>query len=241
MIITSKDNKYIKDLRKLNEKKYRDKNKKFLVEGIHLVKEAYKTGNLLEILLVDDDYNDIDVKKTFITSEVMKSISSLETPYNVIGVCAFKEDESYGEKILILDGLQDPGNIGTIIRSAVAFNIDTIVLSEGCVDVYNSKVLRASQGMNFHINILKKELNSFILSLKEKDYLIYGTNVKNGEKIKSARNSSKYAIIVGNEGNGVSSDIQKLCDKNIYIEMNKKCESLNVAVATSILLYELSN
>ena len=240
MIISSLDNKTIKDLRKLNEKKYRDKEKKFLIEGEHLVKEAYKANLLEEVILWDFDV-DYDVKKTFVSENVMKSLSNLNTPYNIIGLCKMKYEEiDYGNKILILDNVQDPGNLGTIIRSSVAFNVDTLIISDTSVDLYNSKVLRASQGMNFHINIVRRNIEKEIINLKEKKYKIYGTNVRDGIDIKNVEKNNKYAIIMGNEGSGMSKNIEKLCDKNIYVNINKKCESLNVSVAASIILYELS-
>mgnify|MGYP004460893335 FL=1 len=241
-MIESLDNKKIKELRKLKDKKYRDKEKKYLVEGIHLVLEAYKKGDLLEIILGENEDVDILVSKVYVSNQILKSLSSLETPYKVIGVCKYpNEDLELGDKLLILDGVQDPGNLGTIIRSSVAFNISTVVLGNNCVDLYNSKVIRACQGMNFHINIIRRDLKDFITNIKKEDYYILGTNVNDGSDLKSISNLSKYAIIMGNEGNGVSKEIQDMCDKNIYIKMNDKCESLNVAVATSIILYELDN
>lgn len=238
-MIESIDNKRIKEIRKLKEKKNRDKEKKYIIEGIHLVNEAYKSGHLLEVFTTSDEY-DLDVKTTLINDSVMKSISVLETPYNIIGVCKYSEEKEIGNKILLLDNIQDPGNLGTIIRSAVAFNIDTIVLNNLSVDLYNSKVLRASQGNNFYINILRKDLKEFIPFLKENKYEIYSTNVENGTELKNIKFGKKYAIIMGNEGQGVSKELQELSDKNIYINVNDNCESLNVAVATSIILYELN-
>lgn len=241
-MIGSLDNKKIKELRKLKDKKYRDKEKKYLVEGIHLVLEAYKKGDLLEIILGENEDVDILVSKVYVSNQILKSLSSLETPYKIIGVCKYpNEDLELGDKLLILDGVQDPGNLGTIIRSSVAFNISTVVLGNNCVDLYNSKVIRACQGMNFHINIIRRDLKDFMTNIKKEDYYILGTNVNDGSDLKSISNLSKYAIIMGNEGNGVSKEIQDMCDRNIYIKMNDKCESLNVAVATSIILYELDN
>ena len=241
-MIGSLDNKKIKELRKLKNKKYRDKEKKYLVEGIHLVLEAYKKGDLLEIILGENEDVDILVSKVYVSNQILKSLSSLETPYKIIGVCKYpNEDLELGDKLLILDGVQDPGNLGTIIRSSVAFNISTVVLGNNCVDLYNSKVIRACQGMNFHINIIRRDLKDFIKNIKKEDYYILGTNVNDGSDLKSISNLSKYAIIMGNEGNGVSKEIQDMCDRNIYIKMNDKCESLNVTVATSIILYELDN
>lgn len=238
MLIESIDNKKIKSLRKLHNKKYRDEEKKFLVEGIHLVKEAYNSGNLIEVILLDGEEIDIDTNITYATKNVIKSLSELETPYNVIGVCKYSDEKEPGNKILMLDNIQDPGNLGTIIRSSVAFNIDTIILSETSVDLYNSKVLRGCQGMNFHINIIRDNLKKYINELKEKNYTIYTTDVNNGKELKNIKKSNKYVIIMGNEGNGVSKEISDLSDERIYIDMNKNCESLNVAVATSIILYE---
>ena len=107
------------------------------------------------------------------------------------------------------------------------------------VDLYNSKVIRSTQGMIFNMNIIRDDISNTIKLLKDNGYIIYGTNVTNGIDIKDVKNDEKYAIIMGNEGNGISPEVSSLVDKNIYIKMNEKCESLNVAVATSILLYEL--
>ena len=228
-----------KDLKKLNQKKYRDKTNLFLIEGEHLVKEAYQTGNLKELLVLDGSSYNFDVPTNFVTSNVMSFISSLETPTDIIGICSKPCGAINGNHILILDEIQDPGNLGTIIRSSVAFNVDTIVISEKCADVYSPKVVRASQGMLFHINIVQGSLYEIIPNLKEKGYQILGTKVTDGNDIKTIAKNKKFAIIMGNEGSGVKSDILDLCDKYVYITMNDNCESLNVAVATSIILYEL--
>ena len=239
MLYSSIDNKKIKELKKLNQKKYRDLTGTFLVEGKHLVKEAYKAGCLKEILLEEDTKFTCDVETNYVTKSVMKYITSLDTPSNMVGVCIKKESKINGNKILILDELQDPGNLGTIIRSAVAFNIDTIVISKDSADVYSSKVLRASQGMIFNVNIVIADLKDTINDLKKENYKILGTKVNGGKEIKTLEKALKFAIIVGNEGNGVKEELLNMCDNFIYIKMNDTCESLNVAVATSIILYEL--
>jgi TrmH family RNA methyltransferase len=240
VLISSIENNKIKEISKLNIKKYREESNKFIVEGFHLVEEAYKSNALEEILMLEDEHIDYSLPITYVTKEVMKKITSLETIPSIIGICKMIENTNIGERVLILDGIQDPGNLGTIIRSSVAFNIDTIVLSNDTVDLYNSKVLRATQGMLFQINILRRDLLNFISELKSKDYKIYSTNVVNGNDISNVKKHNKYAIIVGNEGNGIKKDIQDLSDENIYIKMNEKCESLNVGVATGIILYELN-
>ncbi len=239
MIITSTTNSKIKYLLKLKQKKFRDLNNEYLVEGEHLLKECYKSKTLKEIFLTTMPKDNIDIKVTLVTNEIMKKLSSLETPPKVIGLCHKNiSNEIIGEKILLLDNIQDPGNLGTIIRSSKAFNIDTLVLSNDTVDLYNSKVLRATQGIYNYLNIVRMDLEKAISIIKEKNIPLYGTNVNNGISIKDI-NTTSYALIVGNEGNGVNTKYQELCDKNIYIPMNKGVESLNVSVATSIILYEL--
>lgn len=240
MLYTSTQNEKIKNLRKLNNKKYRDENSLFLIEGEHLVLEAYKNGYLKELLLEENTSLSINVPTSYLTRNVMKFISELDNPSNIMGVCTkLVGQEELRNKILVLDNVQDPGNLGTIIRSAVAFNIDTIILSDDTVDLYNSKVIRASQGMIFKINIVRKSLLVVIPNLKKQGYKIYTTNVKNGKSLKNVEKVSKFAIIMGNEGLGVKESISSLADDFLYIDMAKDCESLNVAVAASIILYEL--
>ena len=242
MIITSVENERIKSLCKLEKKKYRDLTNTYLIEGEHLVIEASKAKVLDEVFILEGNEFDFEVKTTYVSYEVMKKLSSMDTPINIIGLCHKNtKNEIRGNRILLLDELQDPGNLGTIIRSSLAFNVDTIILSENTVDLYNPKVLRATQGMHFHINIISMDSMIAINKLKDDDYLILGTNVVNGEDVREIDHSlkNKFCLVMGNEGNGVREEIQKMCDKNLYINTNKKLESLNVAIACSILLYEL--
>lgn len=238
MLYTSVSNDKIKDLKKLHDKKYRDLKHKFIVEGKHLVEEAYKTGFLEQLIVIEKCNYKLDVDTITVSENVMNYLSSLDTHQEVIGICNQKEMELSGNKVLALDGIQDPGNLGTIIRSAVAFNIDTVLISNDSVDIYNPKVIRASQGMIFKINFVIGDMEDLIVALK-KDYRIYGTKVTNGTDIRNIKLSNKSVIVMGNEGNGVSEEVLDLCDEYIYIGMNNSCESLNVAVATSIILYEL--
>lgn len=239
MLYTSTSNKKIKNIKKLNSKKYRDEFNEFLIEGEHLILEAYKKGYLKELILLEDTNFNLDIETIYVTKEVLKYISELDNPPKIMGICKKIERKDIGNKVVMLDDIQDPGNLGTIIRSCVAFNIDTIILSKNSVDVYNSKVLRATQGMIFNINIIEENLIKVIENLKEKDYRIYATKVNGGKSLKSVEKSEKFAIIMGNEGNGVSKEVLDVCSDYIYIDMNSSCESLNVGVATSIILYEL--
>lgn len=241
MIITSLDNDNVKKWKKLCKKKYRDEFGIYLVEGEHLVEEAYKSGVLDKVIVLDgEDYSYDNI--IYVSYEVMKAISSLDTPNRIMGVCKKNESsELLGKRYLLLDGVQDPGNLGTIVRSAVAFNIDTIVLSDDTVDLYNPKVLRSTQGMIFHTNIIERDLVSVIDELHNMGITVYGTDVNNGIDARELSSLDKvsFALVMGNEGNGVRREVKELCDKNLYINMNENVESLNVGVATSILLYEL--
>ena len=240
MLYSSINNEKIKNIKKLNEKKYRDETNLYLVEGEHLVREAYKNNALEELILLENKNIDINIKTSYITENVLKYISNLDTPNGIIGICKKKNNNLNGNKIVILDNIQDPGNLGTIIRSCVAFNVDTLVLSSDTVDLYNPKVIRATQGMMFKQNIIiSNNLEELILELKQNNYTIYTTNVKNGKSLKTIEKKDRFAIIMGNEGNGVRENLNTLSDEYLYIDMNKNCESLNVAVATSIILYEL--
>lgn len=241
MIITSLNNPTIKEISKLKNKKYRDLTNTYLVEGDHLVEEAYKNNLLTKIILLEDTICNYDIEKIYVTKEVMKKLTELDTPNKIIGIVKKNIPLPIRNKILILDNIQDPGNLGTIIRSSVAFDIDTIVLSPNTVDIYNPKVIRSTQGMIFYTNIITLELKEFINEIKTKNYTIFGTNVRNGKNIKEITLPEKFALVLGNEGQGVSKEIESLCDDNIYIKMSSKCESLNVSVATSILLYEVYN
>ena len=241
MIITSLDNDNVKKWKKLCKKKYRDEFGIYLVEGEHLVEEAYKSGVLDKVIVLDGESYSYD-NIIYVSYDVMKALSSLDTPNRIMGVCKKKESsELLGKRYLLLDGVQDPGNLGTIVRSAVAFNIDTIVLSNDTVDLYNPKVLRSTQGMIFHTNIIECDLVDVINKLHDKNITIYGTDVNNGIDARelSSLDKTSFALVMGNEGNGVRKEVKELCDKNLYINMNENVESLNVGVATSILLYEL--
>ena len=243
MIITSLDNDKVKYYCKLQKKKYRDINNEFVVEGEHLVLEAFKTGVLKEVLLEEGEVLPIDVEQIEVTKEVLKKISTLSSPPKMIGLCEKKIETTIGKRILVVDEIQDPGNLGTIIRSAVAFNIDTIVIGDNTVDVYSPKVVRATQGMLFHVPIVFYSIDKLIPILKKLKIPVLATNVKYGEEVKNLTRDEKqtFALIVGNEGNGVNPKYLELSDKFIYIPMNDVVESLNVAIATSIILYEMDD
>ena len=233
-MIESVNNERVIKYSKLNNKKYRDQEGLFIVEGDHLVEEASKYAEVVEIFTTGDYAN-----ATKVSVPVMKKISGLDNPPKVLAIVKKLEEKSINGNVIILDDIQDPGNLGTIIRSAVAFNIDTIILSNNSVDLYNTKTIRASEGMIFKVNIIRTDLESIINKLKD-NYDIITTDVVSGIELSELKVNAPYAIIMGNEGNGVSENISKLANKRLNIKMNKACESLNVGVATSIILYELN-
>lgn len=242
MLISSTNNNYVKKICRLHHKKYRDETSTYLVCGYHLIEEAQKQDLIEEIILLEGETYETTKKNTSVTPPVMKKLSQLDSIPPIIAVAKKRSTEPITGNTIILENLQDPGNLGTIIRSAKAFNFETIIINKGCVDVYNDKVLRATQGMIFHTNIIiKEDLEQTIKDLKNIGYEVLGTSVRNGENIKNITTNKEYAIIIGNEGQGMSSSLEQLCDKNIYINMNKDCESLNASVAASIIMYEVSN
>lgn len=237
MELTSTSNEKVKYLKKLQQKKYRDSEKLFLIEDEHLVNEALKLNLVKEILTITDEKYNVPTYK--VNDKIIKYLSNQASGAKIIGVCKFLEEHKPKGNMIILDNLQDPGNLGTIIRSAVAFNFDTIVLGSTCVDLYNPKVIRASEGMIFNINILKRNLVSFLEEIKD-EYTLVTTSVINGKSIKDIE-YEKIAIVIGNEGSGVSDVIASKCPNKVYVKMNNKCESLNAGVSASILMYEVNN
>ena len=240
--ITSLNNEYIKYLCKLKEKKARTVEKKFIIEGYHLVNEAYKANILKEILLTEDTNDYTDIVKIKVTEAIIKKISTTVNPQNIIGICdiTFKK-EIKGTKILLLDNINDPGNLGTLIRSSLGFGIETIVLNNDCVDLFNEKVIRASQGAIFKMNIIIDDLKQVITKLKKQGIKVFGTSLNSSQFLQEIDKTSKYAILLGNEANGVKEELLQLTDQNIKIEINNELESLNVAVAGSILMYYFNN
>lgn len=237
-MIESISNEKIKRYSKLLQKKYRDETGLYIVSTDHLVKEALKQNIVQDIFLLDG-YDNRYGNVTYVTEPVMRKLTNLKNLPSVVAIVKKRDSKDIKGNVIMLDGLQDPGNVGTIIRSAVAFNFDTIIVGNNTVDIYNEKVLRASEGMIYNINIIKKDLIDSIMDLKLKGYTIIGTKVDNGKKIEDIT-YEKYAFIVGNEGNGINNEIFDMCDEYIYIDMNKNCESLNVGVASSIVMYEIN-
>jgi len=238
-MIESANNEKIKGYAKLNEKKYREEAGLFLIEGYHLVEEAYKKGIIKEIFILENETIDFQgIQTTIVTERVLKRLSSTVSPPKIIAVCFKLKANQIKGNIIISDDISDPGNLGTIIRSAVAFGYETIIVSSNTVDIYNSKVIRATEGMLFNINIIVANLSEMVKKLKDDGYLIVGTDVKTGTKPSPI--NQKHVLIIGSEARGMSDELLSLTDDNLCISMNPLCESLNAAVSASILMYQLS-
>ena len=239
MIIASLNNSKVKAWNKIKKKKFRDEENSFLIEGDHLVECALNYGVVKEIITTDENYKIPHIPVYYVTSSIMKKLSNQVTGTNIIAVCQKIPERQIQGNVCLLDNIQDPGNLGTIIRSAKAFGIDTLVLSLDTVDLYNDKVIRASEGLLFGLNIIKSDLKTIIKKLKENNYKIYGTNCKEGLELKKVNFAPLSAIIIGNEGRGMKPDLTSLCDEMIHIKIDG--ESLNAAVAASIIFYEVKN
>lgn len=231
IMIESLENSKIKFLLKLKLSKYRKSEQKFICEGAHLVQEARNAGLLIEAYSLEDKEGYIQV-----SVPVMKKLCNTNTVVSEIGLCKMKENTKITDKILILDGIQDPGNMGSLMRSACAFGFKTLFLGTGSVDIFNDKVIRSSQGAIFKLNYQFGDISEFLNKITHK---VYTTNVLEGIPLKKIKAEDKVAVILGNEGNGVSKELQALGLDAIYIPM-QNTESLNVAIAGSIIMYELS-
>lgn len=228
-MIESKQNQSFKLWQKLKLKKHRDAYGLFLIYGSHLVEIAQSKKVVKETITSNPD-----TSGTLISKELMKDLSQTETPYEIMAVCYKKENKQKSNKILILDNVQDPSNVGALLRSASAFGFMHVILSLRSADLYNEKVIRASKGAIFDLYVDRKPLDEAIIKLKEKGYQIIATNQKG--KYEVAVNE-KIALVLGNEGQGVSQEVFDLSDDFITIETDR-VESLNVSVAGAILMHQ---
>lgn len=235
--ITSVQNEKIKSYFKLKQKKERDITNRFLIENEHLIEEALK-ANIVEVLLVLDGTSHKPFENTYIvTEQILDKLSSNVSSVKMIAVCRKFELDIESDKVLLLDTIQDPGNLGTIIRTAHSFGFNKIYLSKDCADIYNDKTIRSTQGAMFFVGLHYVDLKDKINELKRKDYTILATSLHDATNLKDIKKVNKCAIILGNEGKGVKQELLDIADQKVYIEMNE-FESLNVAIAAGIMMYE---
>ncbi|MFC5712727.1 TrmH family RNA methyltransferase [Thalassorhabdus alkalitolerans] len=246
--IESAKNPKIKHIKRLHKRKQREKDNQFFIEGPHLVEEAlHYEAAVQEVFLEEEfsvpsswDFKDIPV--TFVPEAVMKEMSATETPQGVAAVCnmtAVSNLTLEQGRYLFIDGIQDPGNLGTIIRTADAAGLTAVILGEGTVDLYNDKVLRSTQGSVFHLPIVRGDLEDWVEKCKKKNIPVFGTGIEMGTTHTAIEPQETFALLIGNEGSGVSEFLLAKSDQNLYIPIHGKAESLNAAVAAGILLYHL--
>ncbi len=234
-MIESVNNKKIKEYAKLHLKKERDKHGLFIIEGEHMVQEALKANVLKELFLLDGMENSFNFPCNYASQSVLNKLSNQTSSAKIIGICKKLENKINKEnRIILLDTVQDPGNVGTIIRSAYSFGYDCIYLSKGCADIYNPKTIQASQGAIFHIPCIQVDLLEKINNLNIETYATALS--KNHINLQDVHPKKEYAIILGNEGEGIHQNLIDASDYTVKIEMDA-FESLNVAIAASICMY----
>ena len=254
MVISSKDNETIKKLKKLKDKKYRDQENCYIIEGIKLIKEAIQENAKIKLIIICDDCkqeNNIeeDIKYEiakyeciYVTEKIFLSITNVINPQGMLAIIEKKKQDSeinYEDDLfLILDDIQDPGNMGTILRTADSLNLKQIIMSKECADIYNPKVVRSTMGAIFRIKIIQSDnLVKTLKEMKKHKIKIITTSLQTNKKIYDIE-YNKTAIVIGNEANGVSKEILEIADEKVKIPMPGKTESLNASVATAVILYE---
>ena len=247
--ISSPKNEKIKELVKLQTAKGRKKAGMYLLEGEHLVEEAIKERAQIKLIVVTsnrlEDYKNLlaqaDVQVLVVSQDVFHKLSMTETTQGILAVVEIVKQEILPHKgrLIVLDAVQDPGNLGTIVRTADAAGFDAVILGTGTVDLYNDKVLRSMQGSHFHIPVFQANLQEYLLILKEKGVQVAVTALhRNSKDYSDLQGATDVAIVVGNEGQGVSDDVIDLADVVVTIPMFGKAESLNVSIASALLMYK---
>lgn len=252
--ITSRDNQVLKTIRSLHSKKGRAQTGLYFAEGVRLVQEALTfASDKVRLVLVSENYfedNEFYIanldnsgKKIYITNDkIFSDICDTETPQGIAAVLKMPNeaapDFSAMNYVLVLDGVAEPGNMGTIIRTAEAAGIDAIFLMKGCVDIYSPKVVRSAMGSVFRTNFFKSDIDA-LENLKAKGFKIAATALYNSTPIENAVFEGKRAIVIGNEARGVSNEVLSIADISVRIDMCGKVESLNAAVAAGITMYML--
>lgn len=243
-VISSKDNTRIKNYRKLHTAKGRKKSNQFLIEGVHLVEEAVNYNQPVDTIIIEDGFtHDLNIDKfkvLYVSEDVMKSLSTLDTPP---GIAAVLDRQAPGKitynRVLLLEDVQDPGNLGTLIRTADAFGFKTVLITPESADPYNPKVLRSAQGSHFHLNVLQRGALEAVESFKG---IKIGTSLDDAVYIDDFNKpDGDIMLVLGNEGRGLTAETKQLMDINAKINMPGMSESLNVAIAGAILMHHFKS
>lgn len=253
-VITSKDNDVVKGIKKLKDKKYRDEEGCYLIEGIKIIEEAIEENAIIEKIVICEEciqsseinqkllYEIAKYDCIYVSKKVFESLTTVVAPQGMLAVVRKNSSNTpidYSQDIiLVLDGIQDPGNLGTILRTADSVNLKQIIVSNKTADVYNPKVVRSTMGAIFRVKVIEAEnLVATLKEIKKNKFKIMATSLGGTENIYDIEYKKKV-IVIGNEANGVSKEVLDIADKKVIIPMLGKTESLNAAVATSVILYE---
>jgi len=253
-IITSKDNEIIKNIRKLKEKKYRDQQNEYIVESVKMIKEAILEEAKVKLIVVcEENVNSGAIDKKllyeiakyeciYVSKKVFDLISDVQTPQGMLAVIEKENSEDkidYTEDVIVvLDGIQDPGNLGTILRTIDSVGLKQVIVSKETADSYNPKVVRSTMGAIFRVKVIESNnILETLKNIKKHKYKIMATSLETSHSIYDV-DYNKKVIVIGNEANGVSKEILDYADEKIKIPMLGKTESLNASVATGVILYE---
>lgn len=257
MVITSKDNDFVKHVKKLKEKKYRDEYNEFLIEGIKIIEEALSEKAKIKTVIICEDcknqsaipselmYEVAKLDCVYVSEKVFLTMSDVTNPQGIMAIIEKEKNEDTKidfsqDNYLILDNVQDPGNMGTIIRTCDSLNMKQIIVSKGAADIYNPKVVRSTMGAIFRVKVFESDnLIKTLKEMKKHKIKVYCTDLKTDKSIYGV-DYKKSAIVIGNEASGVSKEVIEESTESIKIPMLGKTESLNAAIATSIILYEVN-
>ena len=237
--IESKQNPKIKELLLLRKASERLEKGEFIIEGFHLLEMALQKGKVKRIFTTKKLSNISDeIPQYLVSEEILQKVSADKAPQGVLAVCSLlTKSECFSDRVLYLDDVSDPGNVGTLLRTALAFGYNTVLLSKNCCSIYNEKVIQSSQGAIFDLNIIEGVSN--LLVFKDLGYEVLATEIKGSVSLKNISVKSKHILVLGNEAHGVSKQVLDIADKRIRIDI-KNIESLNVGVAGGVAMYELS-
>lgn len=248
ILIKSIQNQHVQKWKKYKLSKYRQEKQKFLVEGVHLVEEALHANCVVEIILGPDvsipkHWHLVNIPLFHVDTKIVRELTDLTNPQPIFAVCTilpWEDNLQLAEQILLVDAVQDPGNLGTLIRTADAVGIELIVIGTGSVNVWNAKVIRATQGSIFHVPIVTGALLPIIKQLKARKIPVFSSVLTNtAVSVFELTKTASFALIVGNEGSGINLELREASTDLIYVPIYGRAESLNVAVATGVMLYQL--
>lgn len=244
-IITSKANSVVKNAKKLHQKKYRKS--AYLIEGWHLFEEAVQAGVTIEKIFALESYRDqlaTFPQTIWVSEEILLDLADTQTPQGIVAVIQKEEvglPELHQGKFLFLEDVQDPGNVGTMIRTADAAGFTGVIVSDKSADIYSLKTLRSMQGSHFHLPIYRMPLATFVEEAKKSDLPILATTLSRESKdYRELSSLENFVLVMGNEGQGISSVMAESADQLVHIGMKGRAESLNVAVAAGILMFYFS-